>query len=56
MGDAGILNLTGAPVGEVLGDIRAVQVSAMFRQMPIALTVNIVNAALTVIVLHGSGL
>lgn len=56
MVEAGILKLTGVPAGEVVRDIRAAQVSAMFRQMPIALTVNIVNAALTVIVLYWLGL
>jgi signal transduction histidine kinase len=43
--------LKGAPASEVLGDIRAAQVRAVFRQMPIALAVNVVNAAITVIVL-----
>jgi signal transduction histidine kinase len=43
--------LRGAPANQILGDIRAAQVSAVFRQMPIALAVNIVNAVITVIVL-----
>jgi signal transduction histidine kinase len=44
--------LTGARSNDVLRDIHAAQVSAVFRQMPIALAVNIINAAITVIVLH----
>ena len=44
--------MTSAPAGEVLKDIRAAQLSAVFRQMPIALSVNVVNAAITAIVLE----
>ena len=51
-GDAGFSVLKGASANQVLGDIRAAQVSAVFRQMPIALAVNLLNAAITVIVLQ----
>ncbi len=44
--------MTGPPADEVLREIRAAQVSSVFRQMPIALAVNAVNAALTAIVLQ----
>jgi signal transduction histidine kinase len=37
---------------EVLGELAAAQVSAIFRQMPIALAVNVVNAIITLVVLH----
>ncbi|HEX3415679.1 MAG TPA: ATP-binding protein [Stellaceae bacterium] len=47
----GFFNLRVAP-GEVLAEIRAAQVSALFRQMPIALAVNAVNAIITFIVLQ----
>lgn len=40
------------PLDEALREIRATQVSAIFRQMPIALAVNTVNAILTAIVLR----
>src|SRR5262249_16905777 len=43
---------TGVPAGDLLRKIRAAQISATFRLMPIALTVNIVNAGLTLIVLQ----
>src|SRR5262249_16770869 len=41
------------PVDEVLKEIRAAQASAIFRQMPIALAVNIVNAAITAFIVRG---
>jgi len=41
-----------APASDVLEDVRAAQLSAVFRQVPIALAVNVVNAAITVIVLE----
>jgi signal transduction histidine kinase len=44
--------LKGAPANQVLREIRAAQVSAVFRQMPIALAVNLLNAAITAIVLQ----
>ena len=44
--------LKGAPTNEIRKDIRAAQVSAVFRQMPIALAVNIVNAAMTAVALQ----
>jgi signal transduction histidine kinase len=43
--------LMGAP-DKIPGEIRAAQVSTVFRQMPIALAVNAVNATITAIVLH----
>jgi|SRR5215471_1878612 signal transduction histidine kinase len=39
-------------VGEAFRDIRAAQLNALFRQMPIALAVNVVNAGITMIVLQ----
>jgi len=51
-GDAGFSVLKGVPANQVLRDVRAAQVSAVFRQMPIALAVNLLNAAITVIVLQ----
>ena len=47
----GFFRLRGEP-DEVREGIRAVQVSAVFRQMPIALAVNAVNAIITFIVLQ----
>ncbi len=44
--------MKGVPANQVLRDVRAAQVSAVFRQMPIALAVNLLNAAITVIVLQ----
>ena len=37
---------------EVFGELSAAQVSGVFRQMPIALTVNVVNAVITLVVLQ----
>jgi hypothetical protein len=51
-GNAVVFRLTGPPTDEVLREIRAAQVSWVFRQMPIALAVNAVNAALTAIVMQ----
>jgi signal transduction histidine kinase len=47
----GLFRLSGEP-DEVREGIRAAQVSAIFRQMPIALAVNAVNAIITFIVLQ----
>ena len=47
-----VFGLTGPPADEVPREIRAAQVSSVFRQMPIALAVNAVNAALTAMVLE----
>ena len=47
----GFFSLRGEP-DEVREGIRAAQVSAVFRQMPIALAVNAVNAIITFIVLQ----
>ena len=47
----GLFNLRVAP-DEVLAEIRAAQVSAVFRQMPIALAVNAVNSTITFVVLQ----
>lgn len=47
-----VFGLTGPPADEVLREIRAAQVSSVFRQVPIALAVNAVNAGLTAIVLQ----
>jgi signal transduction histidine kinase len=44
----------GAP-DKILREIRAAQVSTVFRQMPIALAVNAVNAAITAVVLQQLG-
>jgi hypothetical protein len=46
--------LMGAP-DKILREIRVAQVSTVFRQMPIALAVNAVNAAITAIVLQQLG-
>ena len=51
MGDAGFFSLRVEP-DEVREGIRAAQVSAVFRQMPIALAVNAINAIITFIVLQ----
>ena len=40
------------PAEEVLEELNAAQVSAVFRQMPIALAVNAVNAVMTMVVLQ----
>ena len=37
---------------EIFGELGAAQMSAIFRQMPIALAVNVVNAAISLVVLH----
>ncbi len=44
--------MTGSSADGVLREIRAAQTSAVFRQMPIALAVNTVNAVITAIVLQ----
>jgi signal transduction histidine kinase len=43
------------PINEIPIAIRTEQLSAVFRQLPIGLAVNLVNAALTAIVLSGFG-
>src|SRR6266699_1976931 len=48
----GFFGLRVRPADEVLKEIRAAQVSAVFRQMPIALAVNAVNAIITAVVLQ----
>ena len=48
----GLFGVKRAAASEVLGGIRAAQLDAVFRQMPIALAVNIINAAITVAVLQ----
>jgi signal transduction histidine kinase len=48
----GLFDVKRATASGVLGDIRAAQLDALFGQMPIALTVNIINAAITVAVLQ----
>jgi signal transduction histidine kinase len=48
----GYSKVTGAPAHAALGEIRAAQVGAVFRHMPIALAVNAANSAITVIVLQ----
>lgn len=48
----GFFGLTGSSADRVLREIRAAQVSAVFRQMPIALAVNMVNAVITTVVLQ----
>jgi signal transduction histidine kinase len=47
-----VFSVQGAPGDEVLSGSRALQAAAVFRQMPIALAVNAVNAAITATVLH----
>jgi hypothetical protein len=48
----GVFGLRVGPADEILKEIRAEQVNAVFRQMPIALTVNAVNAIITAVVLQ----
>jgi hypothetical protein len=48
----GLFGLKRAATSDMVGGIRAAQLDAVFRQMPIALAVNIVNAAVTVAVLQ----
>ena len=43
------------PANEILIAIRTEQLRAVFRQLPISLAVNLVNAALTAIVLSTLG-
>jgi signal transduction histidine kinase len=53
----GLFGLRARPADEILKEIRAEQVNAVFRQMPIALTVNAVNAIITAVVLqHFAGI
>ena len=59
MGDAGVFGLTDARGNERSRELSSVQLDTVFRQMPTALTVNAVNAAITAIVLQrlaGTGL
>jgi signal transduction histidine kinase len=48
----GLFRARGGPAEEVLEELHAAQVSAVFRQMPIALAVNAVNAIMTMVVLQ----
>jgi signal transduction histidine kinase len=48
----GFFGLRGGPADDALTEIRAAQVSTVFRQMPIALAVNAVNATMTAVVLQ----
>lgn len=43
------------PVDEIIQDIRAAQIKTVFRQMPIALAVNVVNAGITTLVVQELG-
>ena len=48
----GFFGLRARPADEVLREIRAAQVSAVFRLLPVALAVNVVNAIITAFVLE----
>ncbi|MBV8936641.1 MAG: hypothetical protein JO095_12665 [Alphaproteobacteria bacterium] len=48
----GLFRLRLGRTEQALGELGAAQVSAIFRQMPIALTVNVVNAVITLVVLY----
>jgi signal transduction histidine kinase len=48
----GLFGLTGSSADRVLNEVRAAQISAIYRQMPMALVVNTVNAVITAIVLR----
>ena len=50
--DAKFFRTNARPAGKTLGGIYVEQVSALFRQMPIALAVNTVNATITAAVLQ----
>jgi signal transduction histidine kinase len=50
-----VFGLTGVPADKLLWDIHTAQVTTVFRQMPIALAVNTVNAVITAIVLERLG-
>lgn len=47
-----VFRLRGSPADDLLRDVRAEQLSTLFRQMPIAVAVNAINAAITAIVLE----
>jgi signal transduction histidine kinase len=51
-GEALVFRLRGSPADDLLREVRAEQLNTVFRQMPIALAVNVVNAAITAIVLE----
>jgi signal transduction histidine kinase len=44
--------LTRVPVDGITQDVRAAQITTLFRQMPMALAVNVVNAVITAIVVN----
>lgn len=48
----GLFRLRAGGGEQVFGELAATQVSAIFRQMPIALAVNVANAVITLVVLH----
>jgi signal transduction histidine kinase len=50
-----VFGLTGMPADKDLREIQTAQLSTVFRQMPIALAVNAVNAGITALVLHSLG-
>jgi signal transduction histidine kinase len=47
-----VFRLRGAPADDLQREVRAEQLNTLFRQMPIAVAVNVVNAAITAIVLQ----
>ena len=47
-----VFRLRGWPADDLLREVRAGQLNTLFRQMPIAIAVNVVNAAITAIVLQ----
>ena len=47
-----VFRLKGSPADDLLREVRAEQLNTLFRQMPIAVAVNVVNAAITAIVLQ----
>jgi hypothetical protein len=47
-----VFGLRGSPADDLLREVRAEQLNTLFRQMPIAVAVNVVNAAITAIVLE----
>jgi signal transduction histidine kinase len=51
-GDSEIFELTGPRDEQVFNEFRALQLNTVFRQMPIALAVNVLNAAVTAIALQ----
>ena len=47
-----VFRLRGPPADDLMREVRAVQLNAVFRQMPTAALVNVVNAAITATVLE----